>query len=194
MTKFRTAFAVLLTAVVLLACSGDDDSATETTASTTSATATPSAAASTGDVVYSGDADTNPACDLLTVADAEAAAGSHVNEVNGTATGGSYADTSHNCFWIPAPGDPGLQVEVQVETPLGSAHDDAVQGLQDTIDIGAATSVDGLGDLAITGRGVAKAVTDDQLVAVLITSPNDDASSTDTGQVALDLLRAILQS
>lgn len=198
MTKIRTVIFIVAAGAVLAGCGGTnaaEDQTTRSNAPTESTTApTESTAAPVESAVapvHTGDADDNPACSLLQTADAEAAAGSHVAEINGTTTPGQYGD-SHNCFWLPGAGEPTPSVAVQLETDLGSQHDTAVQDMQDLVDLGIGTVLDGVGDLAVTGPGIAKAVVGDDWVAVQVVSITDDGPSPERDQAALDLLREVV--
>jgi hypothetical protein len=136
-----------LLALALVGCGSAATSAPATTPSATVASTPSATPASTPEVT--GDAATNPACALLSVAEVEQITGRHVRDILGTTSPGSYSGTFLTCSWHVEPTDiqsPGITVQFEVSPHEISGVLAYERGL---ITQGQATGVPGIGDVAL---------------------------------------------
>lgn len=198
----RSAAVFTLGAAILLAGAACGGAAVATQApSVGSATRTPSPAAATtspepsptpAPPLLTGDATTNPACQLATVTEIETQVRAGVREIKGLTSPGAYAKNSLTCAWYLDSTDIGIpSVVLQWEFPVENFHDSVVDLYELVVDQGLATALDGIGDMAILQRGTAEAIAGKNIVRVSVLQ-HVEPTETDK-QDAVDLLRLFLE-
>lgn len=175
---------VAATALVVSGCGGGDES------KGSDANRTGGGPGGSGAPFQTGDAASNPACELLDVADVEAATGTTISEINGTATPGQFAKDSHNCFWIGAESTKPWEVAVNLEDGLGDAVSVATSAVQAGTELDG-KEVPGLGDVAVAGFSAVRVVDGDRYLMVQV-SKGDDGDEAATTQKAVELAQGIL--
>jgi hypothetical protein len=125
--------------------------------------------ASTVQPLLTGDASTNAACRLATVAEISAQVGAGVREIKGLTGTGAYAKNSLSCAWYLDSEDIGIpSVVVQWEFPVESWHDAVVDLYRSIVDQGLATAIADTGDTAILQGRTAEAVAGTRIVRVSV--------------------------
>jgi hypothetical protein len=191
-----------LGAAILLASAACGGAAVATQApSVGSATRAPSPVAATtspepsptpAPPLMTGDATTNPACQLATVEEIESQVRAGVREIKGLTSPGAYAPNSLTCAWYLDSTDIGIpSVVLQWEFPVDSFHDPVVDLYESVVDQGLATAIDGVGDMAILQRGTAEAIAGTNIVRVSVLQ-HVEPTETDK-QDAVTLLRLFLE-
>jgi hypothetical protein len=190
----------LLGAALLLTCAGCAQSAAQPTPSPTPAstpapttpvltvaptpTLLPTAAAP--EPVLSGDAATNPACELLTAAEISAQVGAGVREIRGLTSPGAYGKTGLSCTWYLDSTDIGIpSVTVQWEFPVTTWHDPVVGLYHDFIDQDLAVPIDGVGDFAMLQGRTAEAIEGGRIVRVSVLQHVDPTEKDKADDIAL---------
>lgn len=160
--------------------------------SSVAATASPGPSPTRAGPTVTGDAATNAACQLASVAEIETQVGAGVKEMKGLTGRGAYADTSLSCAWYLDSQEIGIpSVVLQWEFPVTSFHDPVVDLYRMIVDQGLATAVEGIGDMAILQGTTAETVAGENIVRVSVLQHVEPTTSDTEDAVAL--LRLILE-
>jgi hypothetical protein len=173
--------------------SGDDDEPPPASidigdAPTTSTTTEGSA---DGELLVTGDAAANRACDLASVEEIEAKVDAGVTEMRGQTSPGAFGETLLTCTWFLDSEDIGIpSVTVQWEHPVTSWHDSVIDLYASQVDGAVATRVDGIGEAAVQQGATVEAIDHTEIVRVTVlmhaeATPVDIERATDLLEVML---------
>lgn len=195
-----TRLAAALLCLAAAACTPTDEPAGSTPATTppapaaqvdATASASPAAPAAETAPVLSGDAATNPACELASAAEIRQAVGANVVEIRGSTGPGAYAETMLSCTWFLDSTDIGIpSVSLQWEFPVTHWHDPVYNLYEDIVAQGLAEPVPDVGETAILQGATAETLAVDRIVRLTVlmhasATPEDQAN-------AVELLRLVL--
>jgi hypothetical protein len=142
--------------------------------------------------LMTGDAATNPSCELATVAEITAQVRAGVREIKGLTSPGAYAKNSLTCAWYLDSTEIGIpSVLVQWEFPVTSHHDAVVDLYKLIVEQDLATRIKGVGDMAILQGWTAEAIDGKNIVRVSVLQ-HVEPTETDK-QDAITLLQLFLE-
>lgn len=145
-------------------------------------------------VPKTGDADTNPACTLLAIADVEEilVQDEELVVINGKVVSGQFAARGHACKWITNVDYAPWTVKIHLEEDLGDARQSALDSIQETLDV-YDEEPNGLGDLGATRPGgTVRLVAGERYMEIDVWSDEVDRDSRTATEQALSLAQAAL--
>lgn len=159
---------------------------------TISAAAPSASPASAAPPKLTGDAATNEACTLASVAEIAEVTEAGVKEMKGLTARGAYAETSLTCAWYLDAEEVGIpSVTVQWEFPVTVYHDPVVDLYESLVEQKLATRIEGVGDFAVLQGWTAEGIAPGRIVRVSVllhatATPGDQEKAT-------TLLRLLLE-
>ena len=155
-------------------------------------TASPEPVPTIAEPQLTGDAATNPACKLATVAEISTQVQAGVKEMRGLTSPGAFAENSLTCAWYLDSEEIGIpSVLVQWEFPVVAHHDAVVDLYQMTVEQGLATAVEGIGDMTVLQGPTAETVAGENIVRVSVLQHIEP--TTKDKEDAIALLRLMLE-
>jgi hypothetical protein len=187
--------ALAIGAVLVTRSNGDDGialSSTEPTTPPTTVATTVATPAPEPEPLMTGDAATNAACALASVAEIEQQVNAGVVQVAGLASPGAFGTIMVSCTWFLDSKDIGIpSVSVQWESPVDSWHDPVVDQYRSLVDQGLASVVEGIGEHSIWWGGVVETIASINIVRVSVLMHPEPTPADQ--QNAIALLRLTLE-
>lgn len=143
-------------------------------------------------IVMSGDADTNPACQLAAPVEITTQVNAGVREMRGLTSPGAFGKTGLSCAWYLDSTDIGIpSVVVQWEFPVTTFHDAVVDLYRSIVNQKLGTRITGVGDMAILQGNTAEAIEGKRIVRVAVLQHVEPTEK--DNQDAIALLRLFLE-